>query len=145
MPTAETAATASMTLPGPTGNPAARNVRAKCIRLASSRPRVSDAPGAINFAALICLPGEGRDASPPWAPAFAGVTEMALGDVAKPPDTPLCFRSCGFRLDLLQQSGGFAAVQAGAVVLGFEQHPQRVVGPMGRPFQPVALHQSVGP
>src|SRR6516225_3500633 len=32
------ASTASMTLPGPTGSPAARNVRAKCIRLASSRP-----------------------------------------------------------------------------------------------------------
>src|SRR5215472_3429830 len=33
-----TASTASMTLPGPTGSPAARNVRAKCIRLASRRP-----------------------------------------------------------------------------------------------------------
>src|SRR6266403_1954997 len=43
MPIAETAATASMTLPGPTGNPAARKVRAKCIRLASSRPWGSDA------------------------------------------------------------------------------------------------------
>ena len=37
MPTVLTAATASMTLPGPTGSPAARKVRAKCIRLASSR------------------------------------------------------------------------------------------------------------
>src|ERR1700722_686630 len=42
MPTALTAATASMTLPGPTGSPAARNVRAKCIRLATSRPSCSE-------------------------------------------------------------------------------------------------------
>src|SRR5712691_1406196 len=50
MPTASTAATASSTLPGPTGNPAARNVRPKCIRLASSRPSACDAEGeAIEF------------------------------------------------------------------------------------------------
>jgi hypothetical protein len=33
-----TAATASMTLPGPSGSPAARSVRAKCIKLATRRP-----------------------------------------------------------------------------------------------------------
>src|SRR5262249_57495774 len=42
MPTVLTASTASMTLPGPTGSPAVRKVRAKCIRLASSRPAGSD-------------------------------------------------------------------------------------------------------
>jgi hypothetical protein len=41
MPTASTAATASITLPGPIGSPAARNVRAKCIMFATSRPFAS--------------------------------------------------------------------------------------------------------
>src|SRR5215468_6242031 len=45
MPIARTAATASMTLPGPTGSPAARKARAKCIKLASSDPPASDSAG----------------------------------------------------------------------------------------------------
>src|ERR1700741_3903391 len=44
MPIVLTAATASITLPGPTGSPAARKVRAKCIRLASSNPRSGIGP-----------------------------------------------------------------------------------------------------
>src|ERR1700676_1723449 len=49
MPTASTAATASSSLPGPTGSPAARKVRAKCIRLATSRP----SEGAVSAPVLL--------------------------------------------------------------------------------------------
>src|SRR5690242_5094793 len=38
MPTASTARSASMTLPGPMGKPAARSVRAKNIRFSTRRP-----------------------------------------------------------------------------------------------------------
>src|SRR5690348_6905383 len=58
-PTASTAATASSTLPGPTGIPAARKVRAKCIRLATSRPSgFSEAAACIG---LLLLAGGGGD------------------------------------------------------------------------------------
>src|SRR5678816_3120957 len=53
MPTARTASAASMTLPGPTGKPAARSTRANCIKLSTRRPRCS--PGE-DFAGIDLRP-----------------------------------------------------------------------------------------
>src|SRR5437879_13332122 len=47
MPTVRTASTAASTLPGPIGSPAARNVRAKYIRLARRWPDISGDPRSI--------------------------------------------------------------------------------------------------
>src|SRR5216683_525464 len=111
MPIAPTAATASMTLPGPTGSPAARNVRAKCIRLASSRPGSAPArPSPSRWRGSLPLPACGER---------AGVRGSSV-TISRP-------RRGGLGLDLLQEPGGFAAVQAGDVVLVFEQDTQRVV------------------
>src|SRR5438477_11987535 len=103
MPTVCNASTALITLPGPTGSPAARRVRAKCITLAISRPSVLGA-------------------------AVARISGLAR-------------RGSDFGLDLVEQLGGLAALDASDVVLVLQQHAERVVDDVGRQFQGVQLHQ----
>src|ERR1700751_4763128 len=152
MPPVRTAAPASMTLPGPTGSPAARNVRAKCIRLASRRPCSGSCPlrplaggeggdpsrpamGRVRWAGAEVSPISPRPSPPPRA-------EMGrLGS----PVTISRLRPGGLGLDLIEDAGGFAAMQAGDVVLIFEQHAQRVVDRVRRKFQYIELHQGFGP
>ena len=127
MPTVLTAATASMTLPGPTGSPAARNVRAKCIRLASSRPLGSGMAVAAPHPPAARVPPSPRMRGEGWGE----------GPVAACPG--------GLGLHLIEDAGGFAAVQAGDVVLVFEQHAQGVVDRVRRQLEYVELHQGFGP
>src|SRR5215472_9091519 len=160
MPTVETAATASMTLPGPTGSPAARKVRAKCIRLASNRP-----PPSGGSAPEICplrplAGGEGGDPSPSamgrvrWVVPLAGAGDPPTSPRPSPPPgaererSGLCdIGQCsgGLGLDLLEDARRLAALQPGDVVLVFEQHPQGVVDRVRAQFQDVELHQGFGP
>src|SRR6266851_3113211 len=118
MPIAVTASTASMTLPGPTGSPAARKVRAKCIRLASSDPPSSDVAAMASASAA-------NSPHPPVAAAPGPSLSRIAGEGAERSEagegiggtTSVCCMGGGFGLDLLEQPGGFAAVQTGDVVL----------------------------
>src|SRR5215472_15045404 len=125
MPIVPTATTASITLPGPTGRPAARKVRAKCIRLASSDPCSGIGPlrplaggeggdpppgavGRVRWAALPCSqtalsPTSPRPSPPPRAERGRLGSSVTVSHL----------RSGGFGFDLLQQPRGFAAVQPG--------------------------------
>src|SRR5690242_14578071 len=107
MPTACNASTALITLPGPTGSPAARSVRAKCITLAISRPSLLGAAAART----------------------SGLARRG-GDLG---------------LDLVEQLGGFAALDAGDVVLVLQEHAERVVDDVRGQFQRIELHQRLGP
>src|SRR5881227_2795165 len=126
MPTASTAATASSTLPGPTGSPAARKVRPKCIRLATSRP---SAPSPT----LPRLRGRESAASAAGGSGLTGTgSRLARG-------------GGDLGLDLIEELGRLAALDAGDVVLVFEQHAQGVVDRLRRQFQHVELHQGLSP
>src|SRR5277367_3717613 len=97
MPTSLTAATALMTLPGPTGRPAARKVRAKCIRLASSDPLPADCPP----------PSRWRGSVPPPACAERAGVRGIDGTASAH------HRGGGFGLDLVEKAGSLAALQPG--------------------------------
>src|SRR3954453_15812262 len=103
MPTACNASTALITLPGPTGSPAARKVRAKCITLAINRPSVFGATAAR-------------------------MSRLARG-------------GGDFGLDLVEQLGGLAALNAGDVVLILQQDAERVVDDIRRQLSRILLHQ----
>src|SRR5215831_16776684 len=80
MPIARTAATASITLPGPTGSPAARKARAKCIKLASSDPPASDDAGLEADEAI--------DAAMSWPELFRPSTSGELSGFVDDRVTP---------------------------------------------------------
>src|SRR6202047_4886526 len=157
MPTALTAATASMTLPGPTGSPAARNVRAKCMRLASSRPCSGTCPlrplaGGEGGDPSGDAMGRVRWAKSPWSEPGGARTSprpspppRARRGRSVSSGTGSRLRRCSLDLHLIEDAGCFAAVQAGDVVLVFEQHAQGVVDRVRGQFQYIKLHQSFGP
>src|ERR1041385_4243683 len=157
MPIASTAATASSTLPGPTGSPAARKVRPKCIRVATSRPSDCEPPGALSnwpplrTAAPALTPtlspqaGRGRSlrsgSARPLSPSYGARDRVRGGCLSS-----LLARGGGdLGLDLIEQLGRLAALDAGDVVLVFEQHAQGVVDRLRRQLQDVELHQGLGP
>src|SRR6516165_5496678 len=151
MPTVLTAATASITFPGPTGSPAARKARAKCIRLASSDPPASgvaglEVGGATGPGPMPLRHGWTRSGQP--RPARSGVPWMTGSSPVMTVIWVICSgrsRRRNFGLDLLQEPSGFAAVQPRDVVLVFEQHAEGVVDRMRRQLEHVELHQRLGP
>src|SRR5580704_13778723 len=171
MPTALTAATASSTLPGPTGSPAARKVRAKCIRLATSLPSETCAAAAaiqLNSEAVRLrerktLTAEGAEVAQRtrWlgncCNAFASLRATSASSAVKccfilptasPPhceDSSFAGGGGDLGLDLLQEARRLAALHPGDVILVFQQDAQGVVDRLRRQFQGVELHQGLGP
>src|SRR6266850_2382879 len=138
MPTASTAATASSTLPGPTGSPAARKVRAKCIRLATSRPSLACAgagnphPLAAPTPSLPRKRGRGfigvrRSKTLPRGRGREGPALKAREGGGPMLKSRLSGRGGDLGLDLLQKARRLAALNPGDVVLVFQQDAERVV------------------
>src|SRR5262245_31917068 len=111
-PAAATAASASITAPGPTGMPAARSARAKWTMFSASRPASPSRPWPFPLPGRSA--GEGRREE-----GESGV----IGGAS--------LRRAQLGVHLVDQLLGLAAFDAGDVVLVLQQHPEGVGGRRG--------------
>src|SRR5262249_9418160 len=115
---------ASRTLPGPTGRPAARRVRAKCMMFSARRP--PPVPGCRETASSGDLRGSG----------FISVLSLA-----RTPST----RRRQFRLHLIEDIGRLGAADLGDVVLVLEKHAQGIVDRLWIERYAIELQERLGP